>query len=104
MLLFSLHMEPEGLQPFSCSDVEKSSPGLAMSAFGLILEASICLDIVTSSLQSNPTALLFSSPWISWRTAFPAGFKGTPGREAPQSMKGTSPATQTPQKDYKSKS
>ena len=36
--------------------------------------------------QSNPGALLSSSP-ISWRVVFPAGFKGTPGRGAPQSMK-----------------
>lgn len=52
----------------------------------------------------QPKSPLFLSPWISWHTAFPAGFKGTPGREAAQSMKGTSPATQTPQKDYESKS
>lgn len=57
MLLFSLHMEPDGLQLFSCSDVEIISPGLAISAFGLTLKASICLDTVMSSLQSNPRAL-----------------------------------------------
>ena len=57
MLLFSLHMEPEGLRLFSCSDVEKISLGSAISAFGLTLTASICLDTVTSSLQSNPRAL-----------------------------------------------
>lgn len=57
MLLFSLHMQPDGLQLFSCSDVEIISPGLAISAFGLTLKASICLDTVMSSLQSNPRAL-----------------------------------------------
>lgn len=42
---------------FLCSDVEIISPGLAISAFGLTLKASICLDTVMSSLQSNPRAL-----------------------------------------------
>lgn len=54
----------------------------------------ICLDTVTPSLQSpvlRATQELASpqAPWISWHMAFPAGFKGTPGRGAPQSMKRT---------------
>lgn len=39
--------------------------------------------------QSNPGALLSPSPMDSWHMALPAGFKGTPGRGAPQSTKRT---------------
>ena len=85
-----------------CSDAEKIRPDLATPAFGLTprppptmvsqnryLPRHCQVQSSEPCPQSNPGALLFSSPWISWHTAFPAGFKGTPGREAAQSMNGT---------------